>query len=514
MPESSYNSRRVAKNTLILYIRMVFMMLISLYTSRVVLNALGVEDYGVNNAVGGIVGVFSIVSASLSTAISRFITFALGKKDISYLNKVFSTAVLVQIGMAVIVGILIEIFGVWFLFNRMNIPAERMNAAFWVLQSSILIFGLGLISVPYNAEITSHERMDAFAWFSILEALIALAVVTLIRYSSVDKLILFSALNVAASMLMRFLYAVYCRKHFEECHFRFAFEKELLKEMGSFAGWNFLGQGAWILNTTGVNLLVNYFFGVTFNAARGIADQVNGAISRFAGNFTAAMNPQITKTYAEGNLEAMHSLIFRGTRLANYLMLLFAIPTCFEAPLILRIWLGIVPDHAVIFTRLAIIGSVINASGRPLVTAQLATGNIKRYQIIITLFGLWVFPLSWIAFKMGLPAQWSYYFFIIVYSVLVFVRIYLVKDLIQLPWKKYCIAVLGRIAAVAIITSVISAFTHFMFEESFLRVIIVTLVSTLTLGTCIFVFGVEKEERGALIAYAENIKAKILRKNV
>ena len=514
MPESSYNIKRVAKNTVILYVRMFFMMLISLYTTRVILNTLGVEDYGVYNVVGGFVGMFGILTSSLSTAISRFITFGLGKRDLEALQKIYSTAIIIQISMAIIVGLLIEGIGFWYLYNKMNIPAERIPAAFWVLQCSIVTFGLGLLCVPYNAEIVAHEKMDVFAYFSILDAAIALSNVFILKAAPFDKLILYAVLCMCTSLLMRILYAVYCRKHFEECRFRVAFEKGLLKEMGSFAGWNFLGQGAWILNTTGVNLLVNYFFGVTFNAARGIADQVNGAISKLAGNFTAAMNPQITKTYAEGNLEAMHSLIFRGTRLANYLMILLAIPICLEAPTVLRLWLGNVPEHAVLFTRLVIIGSVINSSGGPLVTAQLATGNIKRYQIIITLFGLWVFPLSWIAFKMGLPAQWSYYFFIAVYSVLIFVRIYLVKDLIQLPWIKYCVAVLGRIVAVATTASVISAIAHFTLEESVIRVIIVTFVSTLTLGTCVLLFGVEKQERAALIAYAENIKAKILRKNV
>lgn len=478
-------------------------MLIHLYTTRVVLNTLGVEDYGVYNVVGGFVGMFGIFTTSLSSAISRFITFGLGKGDNVALQKIYSTSIIIQMLMAIIVGLLIDGIGVWYLYNKMNIPVSRITAAFWVLQCSIITFGLSLLSVPYNAVIVAHEKMDTYAYFSILDAALALVNVFILRVVSLDKLILYALLCMGTSLLMRSLYAIYCRNHFEECRFRLSFDKGLLKELGGFAGWNFLGQGAWLLNTTGVNLLVNSFFGVTFNAARGIADQVNGAVGRFSGNFMTAMNPQITKTYAEGNLEAMHSLIFRGTRLANYLMILFAIPIILEAPTILQIWLGEVPDNAVLFTRLAIIGSVINSSAGPLITAQLATGNIKKYQIVITLFGFWVFPLSWLAFKSGLPAQWSYFIFIAVYTLLVFVRLFLVKDLISLPWKKYCVEVLGKILLVTIITVLLSEFFHQLMSESLFRVVIVSIVSTLSLGICILSFGIEKQERVVIINYCK-----------
>lgn len=488
---------------------MFFMMLISLYTSRIVLQVLGIEDYGVYNVVGGFVSMFSIISASISSAISRYITFGLGKRDITALQRIYSTAIIIQISLAIIIGILIEIVGGWYLYHKMNIPPERIPAAFWVLQCSIVTFGLNLLSVPYNAEIVAHEKMDIYAYFSILDAVIALSIVFILKVVSFDKLILYAILCMGSSVLMRFLYALYCRNHFEECRFVFAIDKGLLKEMGSFAGWNFLGQGAWILNTTGVNLLVNSFFGVTYNAARGIADQVNGAIGKFAGNFMTAMNPQITKTYAEGNLEAMHSLIYRGTRLASYLILLFAIPVCLETPILLKIWLKEVPDNAVLFSRLVVIGSFINSTGGPLVTAQLATGNIKRYQIIITLVGFWVFPLSWVAFKMGFPAESSYYIFIAVYSLLVFVRIYLVKDLIHLPWKEYCKNVLGRITLVALVSVIFSGIAHYSLNASFVRVILVTLVSTLTLALSVLAFGMEYNERTAVLAYCN----KLLQKN-
>ena len=499
---SSFNSKRVAKNTVILYFRMFFLMLIGLYTGRVILATLGVEDFGVYNVVGGMVSMFAILSASLSAAISRFITFTLGKGDKKEeLQRIYSTAIIIEAGLAVAIGILIELIGAWYLYHKMVIPDGRMTAAFWVLQCTIVSFGLKLISVPFNAEIIAHEKMDVYAYFSVAEALLALLNVFILRIIPFDKLILYAILTVIAALLMRIAYAMYCRLAFEECRFHLQFEKKLLKEMGSFAGWNLLGQGAWILNTQGIDLLVNSFFGVTMNAARGVAMQVYGAVGKLASNFEVALNPQITKTYAEGNLHAMHTLVFRGTRLSLYLMALLGIPVIIEAPYLLDIWLKEVPDKAVLFTRLTIICYMINELGATLVTSQLATGNIKRYQIIITLCGIWVFPLTWLAYKFGGVVEWCYYLFMLVYFLLVFVRVYLVKDLIDLPVKDYLIRVLGRIFLVFLLVVPIPYLIHHYMAEGFLRLVLVVIASTLCLGAAVFVAGMEKDEKTILIAY-------------
>lgn len=500
---SSFNSKRVAKNTVILYVRMVFMMLISLYTSRVILATLGVEDFGVYNVVGGMVSMFGILSASLSTAISRFITFSLGKGDKKELQRIFSTAIIIEVGLAILIGLLIEGIGVWYLYNKMVIPDGRVTAAFWVLQCTILTFGLNLISVPFNAEIIAHEKMDIYAYFTISDAILALLIVYLLRVIPFDKLILFAVLNLSVSALMRVVYAVYCWRSFEECRFSLVFERKLLKEMGGFAGWNLLAQGAWIINTQGVDLLVNSFYGVTMNAARGVAGQVNGAIGKFAGSFMTAVDPQITKTYAEGNLAAMHTLIFRATRLSIFLMALFAIPIMIETPMILNLWLETVPDKAVLFTRLTIIASLVNSVGGTLVTAQLATGNIRRYQIVITLCGIWVFPLTWIAYRSELPVQWCYYTFIFVYFLLIFIRIYLVKDLIQLPVKPYLRQVMLRIAVVLALCMPLPLLIHFSLPEGWLRLILVLISSTLSWGVAVYCLGVEPVERNVLLEYVK-----------
>lgn len=501
MSESSYNSKRVAKNTLILYVRMIFMMLISLYTSRVILSTLGVEDFGIYDVVGGVVSMFSILSSSLSTAISRYITFGLGKNDIAELRKIYSTAIIIQVSLAILIGILIEIIGVWYLYNKMNIPEGRTTAAFWVLQCSIVTFGLGLISVPYNAEIVAHEKMDTYAYFSILDAALALINVYLLYIFPADKLIVFAVLNMLCSLLMRFLYAIYCRKHFEECRFEFVLEKGLLKEIGGFAGWHLLGESTWILNTQGINLLVNSYFGVTMNAARAVGNKINGAVGKFSGNFMTALSPQITKTYAEGNLEGMNTLLFRGTRLSYYLMLFFALPICIEAPIILSLWLKEVPPLSVMFTRLTIISSMITLLGNTLVKAQQATGKLKRYQITISLCAIWVFPLTWIAYRMGKPVEWSYYIFILNYFIQLFVRIYLLKDLIDFPCWKYIKEVYIRIAIVTLIAATLPIIIYKTQPEGILRLIEVFFVSSIGLAATIFALGIDPNERRALINF-------------
>ena len=309
MSETSANNKRIAKNTLLLYVRTLFIMLVTLYTSRVVLNTLGVSDYGIYNVVGGVVAMFSVISVSLSSSISRFITYELGHGDFDKLKRIFSTSINIQVGISLVILVLAEVFGVWFLNTKMNIPAERMTAANWVLQCSLLSFIIGLISVPYNACIIAHERMSAFAYISILEVVLKLAVVYMLLVSPYDKLATYAVLLVVVALIVRLTYGQYCKRHFEESRYRFVHDKSLIKEMTGFAGWSFFGNGAYMLNTQGVDMLINIFFGVTFNAARGVATQVQNAVMQFVNNFTVAVNPQITKSYASGEREYMYKLV-------------------------------------------------------------------------------------------------------------------------------------------------------------------------------------------------------------
>ena len=309
MSDKSANNKRIAKNTLLLYGRQLFVMVVTLYVSRVVLSSLGVEDYGIYNVIGGLITMFIMVSGSLSSAISRFITFELGKNDLKKMNTVFSTSINIQICIAIIVVLLCETLGVWFLNSQMNIPEGRIFAANWVLQLSLLIFVLNLISIPYNASMIAHEDMNAIAVISIIDVLLKLVVALLIIGSPFDKLVFYMFLLTVEAFVIRIIYGFYCNRKYVECTYHFVYDRNLLKEMFKFAGWNFFGVGAYTLNTQGVNILMNLFFGVTVNAARGVATQVNSAISQFVYSFTTAINPQITKSYAVGDYPYMLSLI-------------------------------------------------------------------------------------------------------------------------------------------------------------------------------------------------------------
>ena len=306
MSLQSNNNKRIAKNTLLLYFRMLLMMLVSLYTSRVVLKALGVEDYGIYNVVGGVVAMFSVLSGSLSTAISRFLNFELGKEDKKGLEKVFSSSVTIQFGLSLIVLLLAETIGLWFLNNKMVLPEDRVYAANWVFQLSLITFVLNLISIPYNAAIVAHERMSAFAYISIMEAVGKLLVAYIIVMSPIDRLIMYSVMLTGIAGFIRIAYGIYCKRNFEECRYHYIYDKTLLYKMFKFAGWNFIGASSSILRDQGGNIVINLFCGPAVNAARAIASQVNIAINSFVSNFMIALNPQITKSYASGNHSYMY----------------------------------------------------------------------------------------------------------------------------------------------------------------------------------------------------------------
>ena len=495
MANTSANNKRIAKNTLLLYVRTLFIMLVTLYTSRVVLNTLGVSDYGIYNVVGGVVAMFSVISSSLSSSISRFITCELGHGDSDRLKRVFSTSVNIQIGISLVILILAEAFGVWFLNTKMNIPAERMTAANWVLQCSLLSFIINLISVPYNACIIAHERMSAFAYISILEAVLKLVVVYMLLISPYDKLSTYAVLLVVVALLVRLTYGQYCRCHFEESRYKFVYDKPLVKEMTNFAGWSFFGNSAYMLNVQGVDMLINIFFGVTLNAARGVATQVQNAIMQFVNNFTVAVNPQITKSYASGDREYMDRLVCRGARFSYFLLFLFVVPIVCEADYILLLWLKTVPDHAPFFLRLTLFGALMTLLGNSMLTAISATGHIKRYQLWVTVVGSLVFPLTWLAFSLGFPPATTYVIYIIVYFLLVFVRLYVAKGLLHFPVRLYLSDVMLRITVVSGISFISPLLVVYNVEGGFLRLCVTCLVSLVSTALAIYLLGLQKGER-------------------
>ena len=509
MSTTSANNQKIAKNTLLLYGRTMFIMIITLYTSRVILDTLGVDNYGIYNVVGGVIAMFSVVSGSITNAISRFITFGLGKGEKEHLNSIFITSVNIQFIIGFLIFILAETIGTWFLNTHLNIPQQRIAAANWVLQFSLLSFIFGLWSVPYNACIIAHEKMSAFAYVSILEAALKLTVAYLLTISPWDKLITYACLLTSVDLFIRFIYGLYCKKHFEECKYHFLWDKKLLKEMGKFSGWQFLTNTCWMINTQGINILMNLFFGVAVNAARGVAIQVDGAIMRFVTSFTTAINPQITKSYAQGDKEALYTLVCNGAKYTFYLMLLFQLPAFLEADTILNIWLKNVPAHAVSFLQLTMIGTMLNMLGNTQLTACMATGNIKKYTIVITSVGFLVLPLSWIAFKIGLPPESCYLAFILVYCAVLFTRLSIMKELIGCPILLFVKRVFFRIVPVTLLAAIIPYLYVENTNSSILRLIITVCICTLCSISAIMVIGINSKEREVV---KNVIKKKIIRK--
>lgn len=496
---TSDNTKRIARNTILLYFRTLFTMVVTLYTSRVILNTLGVDDYGIYNVVGGFVAMFAVLSSSLSNAISRFLTYELGHGDKNKLNLIFCTGVNIQIGMSLLIVVVCEAIGIWFLNYEMSIPTERIYAANWVLQLCMLTFCINLISVPYNAAIIAHEKMDAYAYISILEVLLTLGVVYLLVISPIDKLIAYSILLFFVKLLIRFIYGIYCGRNFEECKYHLVFEKSILKEMSGFAGWNFFGNAAYLFNTQGVNMLMNIFFGVAVNAARGVAAQVDAAVKMFVGNFMTAVNPQITKSYASGDLSYMHMLIYRSSKLSGYLLLYFAIPVLLEADEILYLWLKNVPDCTAVFLKILIVTSFFDTVfSSPMVTAVNATGKIKKYQIIMTLVGCLVFPVSWIVFKMGGSAWTTYVVYGIIYFVLVFIRLFLLRGLINLDPFDFIKKVMLPYIPVVCLSVVAPLLSTILLEQNVLRLLVTCIVSVVSTTTIVYTLGLTKSERALI----------------
>ena len=511
MTEISKNSKRIAKNTMMLYVRMLLLMAVTLYTSRVVLKALGVNDFGIYNVVGGVVTMFSILSNSLSSAISRFITYELGKNDFTKLKSIFSTAITIQIILAVIITLIAETIGLWFLNTKMNIPVERMEAANWTFQFSIITFVINLISVPYNAAIIAHEKMSAFAYISIFEAILKLSVAFLIVISPIDRLIFYACLICTISLIVRLIYRHYCKSHFKECTYSFYWDKGLLKQMFRFAGWNFIGSSSALLRDQGGNILINLFFGPAVNAARGIAFQVNSATQNFVTSFTMALNPQITKSYASKNFDYMMKLIFKGARFSFYLLLILTLPIFLNTNYILKLWLGIVPEHTVQFIRLILIFTLSESISQPLITAQHATGKIKNYQIIVGGLQMLNFPIAYLALKNGAIPESIFFIAIIISQSCLIARLWMMKTSINLSPLEFYSKVYLNILKVSLIAIILPIGLSVYTSESIVFFISSSIATILYTLLSIFFIGCNKEERKLVFAKVRDILIKIKR---
>ena len=490
------NSRRIAKNTMYLYIRMFVMMLISLFTSRIILNTLGVRDYGIQNIVGGLVSMFSLLTGSISSAINRYLTFEIGKGDKQKLNIVFSTSINILALISVIVFLLLETLGVWFLNSNLNIPPERLFAANCVLQCAIISFVIAILMIPYNASIIAHEDMKVFANLSILDVILKLVIVYLLYITPFDRLITYSILLLSVTLLVSWIYWHFCRKHYSECHYRYFIDKKLTREMANFSGWSFIGDGSWILNASGVNILINMFFGVTLNAARGIATQVDGIVQQFVRNFITAIIPQITKSYANGNLEYMHKLVMMGAKYSFFILMFFSIPICLETETLLHFWLGdIVPNYSVSFVRFTLLTTMCISLGNTLISAVSSTGQIRNYQIVIGLMALSNFPLTWIAFELGFSPLSAYIIYFAVYFLMIFVRLYIAKDLIKMSATLYLRKVVFRSFIVLLLALIFPLVIRIFQSAGYLRLVEICIISIFSSLASIYFVGMSKSEK-------------------
>ena len=509
MDSHSENTRRIAKNTLMLYVRMLFGMLVSLYTSRVVLQALGVEDYGIYNVVGGFVAMFSMISASLSSSVGRFLTFELGKGDVDALKRVFSTSLSIHVVLSVIIVLLAETIGIWFLNTHMTIPEARLYAANWVFQASVFTFVINLWSVPFSASIVAHERMSAFAYIGILDIVLRLVIVLFIAYSGIDfdRLIVYALLLVAVVCLMQMIYWRYCYRNFEECRISLYFDTRYLKAMSSFAGWSFIGCMAGLLKDQGVNILLNIFGGTILNAARGISNSVNVAVASFAGNFMSALNPQITKSYASKDYNYMLNLIEQGSRFSFYIMLIFVLPIFFETEFILTLWLKQYPEYTATFVRLTLLLSLCDIISNPLITLQSATGKIRSYQIVVGSILLMNFPLSYYCLSMNFSPESTLFVAIFISIVCLVARLIFLKKTIVFSITNFVKHVCFNILKVFISSMAIPLLLYIFLSDGLIKHIIViwgTLICTLI--SIIFIGCSVKEREFLLQQIKKNAK--------
>lgn len=487
---------------------------ISIYTSRIVLDVLGVENYGIYNVVGGFVSLFSVLSGTLTVATQRFLSFELGK-EAPDIKKIFSTALNIHIILAIVVFLLLETGGIWFINTQMNISPERMTAANWVFQCSVATFCINIVSIPYNAAIIAYERMSAFAYISIFEVSVKLlAIYLLYIIVAFDPLIAYALFMLCIAAMIRFIYGWYCKRKFSECRYSFIFDKVVFRDMISFNGWNFIGSTASVMNGQGVNLLMNLFFGVTVNAAKGVATQVDSAINSFVQNFMMALSPQITKSYAAGDYSTVNKIILLGTKFSFFMFLAVCLPFFLNIEYILSIWLKQVPEYTAVFVRCAIIFSLCQSLSQCLYSTMLATGKIKQYQIIVGTLSLMAFPLSYVFFKLGFPAVFGYVAIIICSLLCLVARLRMLQSMLSgFSAMTYIRKVIFPIICSTIpIACIIGGIRLLIHDVSFMIFILESLLCFAICVCAVFFIGMTLKEREHIIGIISR-KLNIRRKN-
>lgn len=470
-------------------------MLVSLYTSRVILNALGVEDFGIYNVVGGVVSMFAFFNSAMSSATQRFLSYEIGKGDFEQLRKTFNATQVIHIGIAVFIFILAETIGLWFVKTYLVIPAERIEAAIWVYHFSVLTFMVSIVQVPYNATIIAHERMNVYAYVSILEVSLKLLIVFLLVSISFDKLKLYGVLYFGIVFIIAAIYRVYTRRNFEETKFEVVKDKNLYKTLINYSGWNLFGNIASVAKGQGVNILINLFFGPALNAARGISTQVQGAINSFVSNFQMAVKPQIIKSYATGDTNYMTTLIIRSSKFSFYLLFILSLPIILEVDQILQLWLKIVPEYAAIFTVLVLVVILIDSVSGPLMTSVQATGKIKTYQAVVGSLQLLILPISYIFLKIGYSPEVTLYINILISLIALLFRMFFLKRLINFPVFEFLKEVIFKSTIIVVVSICLPLFIRINLDMTIIRLLIIVFLSFIWSGMIIYIIGLNKHEK-------------------
>lgn len=500
MQDTTSNNKRIAKNTIMLYIRMFISMVVGLYTSRVVLATLGVEDYGIYGVVGGVVGMMGFLNASMSGATSRFLTFELGRGDKDRLAKTFSSALIVHIAIAIIVFILAETVGLWFLCNKLNIPEGRMEAAHWVYQFSILATMLSITQVPYNATIIAHEKMDVYAYMEILNVSLKLLIVYLLCIGNFDKLILYASLMLAVSILIMMVYRIYAIRHFPEAHFHWIWDKTYLRPLLSFSGWDLYGNACVIARQQGTNFLINIFYGVVYNAASGIATTVQGTISGLAFNIILAFRPQIIKQYAKGNVEDMSKLVGNAVCFTTILFGCMSIPLILETHYIMKAWLGVIPEKSEIFCQILLIASFLGLLNNIWNTCIHATGKIKEISIISGTFFLISLPIIYVVFQFKAPVESAYLVFILSIVFVNVSNLLIIKK--EIPKLKLNFVFLNYIKVIIVLMAsyYITSLFKAQMQETFIRLLVDCFICWIIIFASSFIFILNKKQKKSIIS--------------
>lgn len=498
------NNKQIAKNTLFMYLRMGVTMFVGLYVSRIVLQQLGVEDYGLYNVIGGIIAMFSFINGSMVNVSTRFITVYLAKNDIKMLNNIFSMSFLIHFSIGVVILLLGETIGLWYLNNKLVIPEGREFAAHWLYQLSIISCIISILYVPYNGLIVAHEKMKAFAYISVMDSMLKLLIAIMIAYSPFDKLIFYGTLLAGVSFLDIIIYFVYCRKNFKESILVFYWNKAIFKRMLEFAGWALLGNFSYLFYSQGINLMLNAFCGPAVNAARGVAVQVEGVIRQFAGNVQVAINPQIIKSYTSNELERMYALIFTSSRLCFYLLYIISLPIMIEADFILNLWLGTVPNHTVNFVRLILCISILDALINPMFTANLACGKLKIYHMSLSILMYAFMFVTYFSIRQTLLPESVFVTLLIATILGVVLRIFILEKQIGLSKLTYIHKVLLPIISVAVISCVLPITSHLIIDNNIARFFISSFLSIISVLVTTYYIGMDKTEKQLVISFVKN----------